>query len=206
MTLLIVGSPVGRSSRRGVRFSFRLQHHTVTDLRRTFSHKPLSAPHRLALKHFFQIPPESPAMPSTKAAVQSAPLSVSSPAFVPSEKFRQEFEQAAATASASGSNTRKRPAPPSPSLNPSMIPQQPKPITGHNSTKDDTRRLIVVLEQACLETYKHSSPATSSNSRNGKGGEDKYSLLNCDDHQGVLAKMGRDIAHARPDITHQVNS
>jgi hypothetical protein len=25
-----------------------------------------------------------------------------------------------------------------------------------------------------------------------------------DDHQGILAKMGREIAHARPDITHQV--
>lgn len=57
-----------------------------------------------------------------------------------------------------------------------------------------------MLEQACLETYKHSAPAGA---RGGKG-EEKYSLLNCDDHQGVLAKMGRDIAHARPDITHQV--
>lgn len=59
-----------------------------------------------------------------------------------------------------------------------------------------------MLEQACLETYKHSAPAGA---RGGKG-EEKYSLLNCDDHQGVLAKMGRDIAHARPDITHQVRS
>jgi hypothetical protein len=30
-------------------------------------------------------------------------------------------------------------------------------------------------------------------------------LLNCDDHQGFLAKEGRDIADARPDITHQVS-
>lgn len=59
-----------------------------------------------------------------------------------------------------------------------------------------------MLEQACLETYKHSAPAGQ---RGGKG-DDKYSLLNCDDHQGVLAKMGRDIAHARPDITHQVSN
>jgi rRNA small subunit pseudouridine methyltransferase Nep1 len=29
--------------------------------------------------------------------------------------------------------------------------------------------------------------------------------LNCDDHQGFLAKEGRDIADARPDITHQVS-
>lgn len=36
-----------------------------------------------------------------------------------------------------------------------------------------------------------------------KGGEDKYVLLNCDDHQRVLARMGRDIAEARPDIVHQ---
>lgn len=146
-------------------------------------------------------------MPASKST-PSAPLSVSSPAFVPSAKLKEEAEQAAAAAAHTGpssSNTRKRPAPPSPSLNPSMIPQQPKPITGSNSTNDETRRLIVVLEQACLETYKHSSPAGNSSSRGGKS-DDKYSLLNCDDHQGVLAKMGRDIAHARPDITHQVSS
>ena len=38
------------------------------------------------------------------------------------------------------------------------------------------------------------------------GKEAKYALLNCDDHQGILAKTGRDIADARPDITHQVGS
>ena len=37
------------------------------------------------------------------------------------------------------------------------------------------------------------------------GKEAKYALLNCDDHQGILAKTGRDIADARPDITHQVS-
>ncbi|KPV77429.1 uncharacterized protein RHOBADRAFT_47968 [Rhodotorula graminis WP1] len=78
----------------------------------------------------------------------------------------------------------------------SALPARPGP---GESRDDSTRRLIVVLEQACLETYKHSAPPGA---RGGKG-EDKYSLLNCDDHQGVLAKMGRDIAHARPDITHQ---
>nr|AAO25602.1 EMG1 [Nakaseomyces delphensis]CAE84401.1 Emg1 protein [Nakaseomyces delphensis] len=50
-------------------------------------------------------------------------------------------------------------------------------------------RLYVVLCQASLETY--TSPTH------------KTSLLNCDDHQGTLRKMGRDIAEARPDITHQ---
>jgi hypothetical protein len=39
----------------------------------------------------------------------------------------------------------------------------------------------------------------------GGGKEAKYALLNCDDHQGILAKTGRDIADARPDITHQVS-
>ena len=65
--------------------------------------------------------------------------------------------------------------------------------------------MIVVLEQACLETYKMSSSGSTSYKGNGKGGgDDKYVLLNCDDHQRVLARMGRDIADARPDITHQV--
>ncbi|GAA5950774.1 hypothetical protein JCM21900_002013 [Sporobolomyces salmonicolor] len=128
---------------------------------------------------------------------KSTPLSVSSPSFVPSAKL-----QAATTTVSDDSKpnktSRKRPAPGSPPLNPTLVPTAPKaPKT--NQEKDNTRRLIVVLEQACLETYKHSAPAGS---RGGKG-EEKYSLLNCDDHQGVLAKMGRDIAHARPDITHQ---
>ncbi|KAE9406989.1 Nep1-domain-containing protein [Gymnopus androsaceus JB14] len=64
------------------------------------------------------------------------------------------------------------------------------------------RRLFVVLEQACLEAYRISS-TSKSNIKKGKEGEVKYTLLNCDDHQGILAKTGRDIADARPDITHQ---
>lgn len=51
------------------------------------------------------------------------------------------------------------------------------------------------------------SSSGSSGSKGGQGkggGDDKYVLLNCDDHQRVLARMGRDIAEARPDITHQV--
>ena len=34
--------------------------------------------------------------------------------------------------------------------------------------------------------------------------EEKYSLLNSDEHIGVMRKMNRDISDARPDITHQV--
>ena len=63
--------------------------------------------------------------------------------------------------------------------------------------KQNTQRLFVVLEQASLEVYKSGKPGD----RAGKG---QYQLLNCDDHQGALRKMGRDIGEARPDITHQV--
>ena len=34
--------------------------------------------------------------------------------------------------------------------------------------------------------------------------EEKFTLLNSDEHIGVMRKMGRDISEARPDITHQV--
>lgn len=87
--------------------------------------------------------------------------------------------------------------------NPSMVPQQARPPTANSQT----RRLIVVLEQACLEAYRVSSGGGGGSGKNkGKSGEAKYALLNCDDHQGILAKTGRDIADARPDITHQVCS
>ncbi|KAM0746469.1 Nep1-domain-containing protein [Meredithblackwellia eburnea MCA 4105] len=132
------------------------------------------------------------------ASTSAVKLDVSSPSFVP--------RSASSTTTSSSSSSRKRPAPPaSPPLNPSLVPSQPPKPPKTLQEKDQTRRLIVVLEQACLETYKHSSSSGgASTARGGKGaGEDKYSLLNCDDHQGVLAKMGRDIAHARPDITHQ---
>lgn len=81
--------------------------------------------------------------------------------------------------------------------NPSMLPAQPS-IPRTPVQKESTRRLIVVLERACLEAYK----VAGSGGGAGKK-EAKYALLNCDDHQGVLAKMNRDIADARPDITHQ---
>lgn len=72
----------------------------------------------------------------------------------------------------------------------SLVPEQPAILSSKDKT---TQRLIVVLAQACLETHK----------TNAGGPNDKYALLNCDDHQGLLRKMGRDIAEARPDITHQ---
>ncbi|KAK7087051.1 18S rRNA pseudouridine methyltransferase [Halocaridina rubra] len=57
---------------------------------------------------------------------------------------------------------------------------------GH--TKNEEKRLIVVLERANLESVKH-----------GKG----YELLNCDDHMGLMKKYNKDPANYRPDILHQ---
>ena len=62
------------------------------------------------------------------------------------------------------------------------------------------RRSFVVLERACLEAYKVSSTGKS---RKWARDEAKYTLLNCDNHQGFLANTGRNIADAQPDITHQ---
>jgi rRNA small subunit pseudouridine methyltransferase Nep1 len=92
----------------------------------------------------------------------------------------------------SSSNPMPQPA------NPSTLPVQAHvPRGGIASTQ---RRLYVVLEQACLEAYRVSSGGKG---KGGREGDVKYTLLNCDDHQGILAKTGRDIADARPDITHQ---
>ncbi|KAH6564550.1 hypothetical protein BASA50_008771 [Batrachochytrium salamandrivorans] len=73
-------------------------------------------------------------------------------------------------------------------LQPPRPPKVPKTVSEKNATK----RLIVVLEQASLETVKL-----------GKGKEGHYALLNCDDHHHLLKKHGKDISESRPDITHQ---
>lgn len=92
-----------------------------------------------------------------------------------------------------------------PSKNPMPAPANPHmlPVQAHvpkGGVASSQRRLFVILEQACLEAYRVSSGGRS---KNGREGDVKYALLNCDDHQGILAKTGRDIADARPDITHQ---
>lgn len=94
------------------------------------------------------------------------------------------------------------------SNNPMLMPANPAmlPLQAHvpkGGAISSQRRLFVILEQACLEAYRISSAGKG---KNGREGEVKYTLLNCDDHQGILAKTGRDIADARPDITHQVRS
>ncbi|TID13994.1 ribosomal RNA small subunit methyltransferase NEP1 [Venturia nashicola] len=79
---------------------------------------------------------------------------------------------------------------------PQLVAEQHVPIP---YTDKDTQRLIVVLSHASLETYRASHGA----SRSAPGRDDKYSLLNSDEHIGVMRKQGRDISDARPDITHQ---
>jgi rRNA small subunit pseudouridine methyltransferase Nep1 len=56
------------------------------------------------------------------------------------------------------------------------------------SNKREAKRLIVVLEDACLETIKV-----------GKA----YELLNCDRHKSYIIKHNKDPSDARPDILHQ---
>ena len=79
-----------------------------------------------------------------------------------------------------------------------MVAEQCMPIP---STDKFTQRLIVVLSNASLETYKAAHGGRASGGR-----DDKYSLLNSDEHIGAMRKMNRDISEARPDITHQVCS
>ncbi|KAK3066820.1 18S rRNA pseudouridine methyltransferase, partial [Coniosporium uncinatum] len=76
---------------------------------------------------------------------------------------------------------------------PQLVAEQAYPIPYHDK---DTQRLVVVLSNASLETYKAASGR-------GAGRDEKYSLLNSDEHIGIMRKMGRDISDARPDITHQ---
>lgn len=145
--------------------------------------------------------------------VPSRPVSSASSPDKPS--IKAEGSTSAASPSAPVNN-RKRPL-----ANPSMIPQQPR-LPKTMSEKEATRRLYVVLSQACLETYQVSvSGANRRDGRMDNGREERYTLLNCDDHvsrsicvelaklicrlqQGILSKMGREVATARPDITHQV--
>lgn len=53
------------------------------------------------------------------------------------------------------------------------------------------RTIYVVLERASMEICR-AAPRS------------KPTLLNCDEHQALLARAGREVSDARPDITHQV--
>ncbi|KAI7861534.1 Alpha/beta knot methyltransferase [Spinellus fusiger] len=56
-----------------------------------------------------------------------------------------------------------------------------------------SKKLIVVLENASLEAAKLTTHWY----------DNKLQLLNCDEHQSILKRLGRDISDARPDIVHQ---
>ncbi|KAK7976427.1 hypothetical protein PG989_014890 [Apiospora arundinis] len=86
---------------------------------------------------------------------------------------------------------------PPPAL-PQLVAEQHTPIPLNDK---NSQRLIVVLSNASLETYKASHGGAGG--RMGMQRDDKYSLLNSDEHIGVMRKMNRDISDARPDITHQ---
>jgi len=112
---------------------------------------------------------------------------------------REEQEEALARRpSLSTGVTRERKRTRTQSLPPPKLPQliaeQHMPIASNDR---DTQRLVVVLSNASLETYK-----AHAYGRHGARDE-KYSLLNSDEHIGIMRKMGRDISEARPDITHQ---
>ncbi|KZS14133.1 Ribosomal RNA small subunit methyltransferase NEP1 [Daphnia magna] len=65
---------------------------------------------------------------------------------------------------------------------------KPPKILSNIHLRNQEKRLIVILEQAQLES--------------AKIGRD-FELLNCDDHIGFLKKHNREPSSCRPDITHQ---
>lgn len=87
---------------------------------------------------------------------------------------------------------------------PQLVAEQHVPVSAQDK---DSKRLIVVLSNASLETYRSSHGGGGGGGGPGRaanGREEKYSLLNSDEHIGIMRKMNRDISEARPDITHQV--
>ena len=69
-----------------------------------------------------------------------------------------------------------------------QISNEAKMLKRHASTKRDSKRLIIVLENACLETIKVGS---------------SHELLNCDRHKQQIIKYKKDPSQCRPDILHQ---
>lgn len=63
--------------------------------------------------------------------------------------------------------------------------EQKPPIK--KTKQQSEKRLIVILENASLETVKN---------------QKKFELLNCDKHKHIISKKGKDPADYRPDIVH----
>ncbi|KAI8339587.1 EMG1, NEP1 Emg1p [Chlamydoabsidia padenii] len=74
-----------------------------------------------------------------------------------------------------------------------LTPLKRKASTDETTATPPKRKVIIVLENASLEVARLTVPHH----------EHKLKLLNCDDHQSVLKRLGRDISEARPDIVHQ---
>lgn len=82
---------------------------------------------------------------------------------------------------------------------------------------NNTPRVIVVLERACLETVKTKKVCACANTATASLLEQYkqkrshthhlqgFELLNSDDHQGLHKKLKRNPAESRPDIVHQVS-
>ncbi|CAA7270723.1 unnamed protein product [Cyclocybe aegerita] len=128
----------------------------------------------------------------------SSPLTTTT---YPAERPTRPLPSSKARKMASTAGSANPHAPIQPVANPSMLPIQAHVPRGPAAAS--SRRLYVILEQACLEAYKVSGGLSGKGRGKDGSGDAKYTLLNCDDHQGILAKTGRDIADARPDITHQ---
>lgn len=70
---------------------------------------------------------------------------------------------------------------------PQLVAPQATPVPSHDK---DTKRLIVVLSHASLETFKASHPSRdNANHRAGRVGvvrDEKFTLLNSDEHIGIV--------------------
>lgn len=79
-------------------------------------------------------------------------------------------------------------------------------VTAH--LKNQEKRLIIILEDAQLETVKvsclvHPLGILCIDFFYIKQVGNKFDLLNCDDHAHILKNNNRDVGSCRPDITHQ---
>lgn len=71
------------------------------------------------------------------------------------------------------------------------IIEEPNNENQEDENENDKRKVIIILEKACLETGKISK---------------KIELLNCDDHRKYISThLKKNYSTYRPDITHQVS-
>ena len=68
------------------------------------------------------------------------------------------------------------------------VPEKTKILRMQSSSGNDSQRLIVVLDRACLQTAKSRK---------------SFELLDCDKHKALMMKHNIDPSTCRPDICHQ---